>query len=100
MLRVEFQETENATTIRMEGRFVSQFAEDTRELVTRCDFPSKLFVDLTEVSFVDTVGENVLTWLGRIGVKFVTESAYSLDVCERLHLPLARKRARSLPDAM
>ena|SRR6266567_8532704 len=99
MLRIEFQDAANAMAIRMEGRFVDRFAEEARELVTRCDFPSKLVVDLSEVSFVDAVGEDVLAWLGRIGAKFVADSAYSLDVCERLHLPLAWKHARSLPRA-
>jgi hypothetical protein len=85
-----------ATTIRMEGRFVEKFAEDARELVTRCKIPSRVVVDLSEVSFVDSIGEEVLSFLGRIGVKFVAESAYALDVCDRLKLPLLRKRSRSL----
>lgn len=87
-------------TIRIEGRLVGTFAEDARTLIARCKTPSTVVVDLSEVSFVDATGENVLSWLGRIGVKFVTERAYSLDVCERLHLPLARKRASPLSHAM
>lgn len=97
MLRIEFKEAGNAMTIRMEGRFVARFAEDARELVARCTYPSKVVVDLSEVSFVDVVGEDVLTWMSRIGVKFVAENAYSLNVCERLHLSLARNPARCSP---
>lgn len=97
MLRIEFQDMANAKTIRMEGRVVGRFAEDAREIVTRCMTDSKVVVNLSEVSFVDAVGEELLSSLGRIGVKFVAESAYALDVCDRLKLPLLRRRSRSLP---
>jgi hypothetical protein len=98
MLRIEFQnDVANATTIRMEGRLVGTFAEDARELVARCKIPSKVVVNLSEVSFVDSIGEETLSCLGRIGVKFVAESAYARDVCDRLKLPVLRKRSRSLP---
>lgn len=95
MLRIELQETNDTMTMRVEGRFVGNFAEDAKGLVSRCELPSRLVVDLSEVIFVDAIGEEVLSWLGRIGGKFVADSAYALDVCERLHLSLARKRARS-----
>ena len=45
----------------------------------------------------DAIGEEVLSWLGRIGTEFVSENVHSLDVCERLHLPMARKCANSAP---
>lgn len=99
MLKVEFHEEGKVLTLRMEGRFVGQFAEDARELVARCKIPAELMVDLSEVSFVDAVGEEVLSWLGRIGGFFLAESAYSLDVCERLRLPVTQKHARQMPQA-
>ena len=46
------------------------------------------------------VGEEVLSWLARIGGEFVAENCYPRHVCERLHLPMARKRAGALPRAM
>ena len=46
------------------------------------------------------VGEEVLLWLARIGGEFVAENCYPLHVCERLHLPMAPKRAGALPRAM
>src|SRR3984893_12006594 len=45
----------------------------------------------------DAIGEEVLSWSGRIGTEFVCENVHSLDVCERLHLPMARKCANSAP---
>lgn len=67
MLRVEFNDVGNTVTMRMEGRFVGPFAEDTRDLVTRCKIPLRLVVNLSEVTFVDAIGEEVLSWLARIG---------------------------------
>jgi hypothetical protein len=96
MLRVVFQEVGNIRTMRLEGRFVGPFAEDARDLVTRCKIPLRLVVNLSEVTFVDPVGEEMLSWLARIGGEFVAENSYPLDVCERLHLPLASKRAEAL----
>jgi len=100
MLRVEFQDVGNTVTMRLEGRFVGAFAKDARDLVTRCKIPLRLVVNLSEVTFVDAVGEEVLSWLARIGGEFVAENCYPLHVCERLHLPMARKRANALPRAM
>ena len=91
MLRVEFQDVGNTVDMRVEGRFVGAFAKDTRDLVTRCKIPLRLVVNLSEVTFVDAVGEEVLSWLARVGGEFVAESCYPLHICERLHLPMARK---------
>jgi hypothetical protein len=100
MLRVEYQDVGNTVTMRVEGRFVGAFAKDARELVTRCRISMPLVVNLSEVTFVDAVGEEVLSWFARIGGEFVAENCYPLHVCERLHLPMARKRAGALPRAM
>jgi hypothetical protein len=89
MLRVELQEAGNSLTMRVEGRFVGPFAEDTRDLVTRCKIPPRFVVNLSEVTFVDAVGEEMLSWLARIGGRFVADSCYPLYVCERLDLPMA-----------
>ena len=100
MLRVEFQDVGNTVTMRLEGRFVGPFAEDTRDLVTRCKIPLQFVVNLSEVTFVDAVGEEVLSWLARIGGEFAAENCYPLHVCERLHLPMAPKHAGAFYRAM
>jgi hypothetical protein len=92
MLHVEFEDVGNTVTMRLEGRFVGPFAKETRDLVMRCKIPLRLVVNLSEVTFVDAVGDEVLTWLARIGGEFAAESCYPLHVCERLHLPMARNR--------
>jgi hypothetical protein len=94
MLRVEFQDVRNTVTMRLEGRFVGPFAQDTRDLVTRCKIPLRLIVNVSEVIFVDAVGEEILSWLARIGGEFIADNCYPLHVCERLHLPMAPKMCR------
>ena len=100
MLRVEFQDVGRTVTIRLEGRFVGPYAEDTRDLVTRCRIRLRLVVNLSEVTFVDAVGEEMLSWLARIGGKFIADNCYPLHVCERLHLPMASKRGGAFSRAM
>ena len=87
MLRIEFHELAGAVMLRMEGRFVGEFAENARTLLA-LHIPPKLVVHLSEVTFVDEFGEHVLSWMKQVGSRFVAETAYSLDVCERLGLPV------------
>ena len=86
MLRVELYDS----VLKLEGRLTAADAEHIHMLMTRSDTLPNLVVDLTEVTFVDSVGEAVLSYLGRLGAEFVADTAYSLDVCERLDLRLAQ----------
>jgi hypothetical protein len=87
MLRVETQQLDGALICRLEGRFTGEGAEEVRRLITRCDSELKLVVDLTDVMFIDAIGEQVLLFVKRLGAQFVAETSYSRDVCERLQLP-------------
>jgi hypothetical protein len=91
MLRVQTQELDGALICRLEGRFTGKGAEEVRILITRCDNTVELVVDLTDVMFIDAIGEEVLLFVKRLGAQFVAETAYSRDVCERLQLPLVGK---------
>ena len=95
MLRVQTQELDGALICRLEGRFTREGAEEVRSLVTRCDSNLELVVDLTDVMFIDAIGEEVLLFVKRLGAQFVAETSYSRDVCERLQLPLAGRQNRN-----
>lgn len=86
MLRVELSDS----LLKLEGRLTGEDAEHIRALMTSSYIATTVVVDLTEITFVDSVGETVLSLLGRLGAEFVAETAYAFDVCERLQLPLAR----------
>jgi len=89
MLRVEICDSAETLTLRLEGRFTGDDAEHTRTLAARFASRGKLLVDLTEVVFIDAVGEEVLSFLGHLGAQFVAPNSYVLDVCERLNLHVA-----------
>lgn len=95
MLRLEFQDVANTMIIRMEGQFIGRFAEDAGKLVARCRIPSRV-VNLSAITSLDVTGEAVLYRLNQVGVSFVADTAYTMDVCERLKLTLSRQRGRAL----
>jgi len=94
MLRVKIVDSADTLRIKLEGRLAGNNAEHTRILVW--PFTAAIqratgmtfVVDLTEVMFIDALGEEVLSFLGRLGAQFVATTSYAVDVCERLHLPL------------
>ena len=92
MLRVQTQELDGALICRLEGRFTGEGAEQVRTLVTRCDSKPQLVVDLTEILFIDAIGEEVLSFVKKLDAQFIAETSYSRDICERLNLPLFRKQ--------
>ena len=95
MIRIEFHDSTNTMTMRIAGRFVETLAENARALISPCINLPNFVVNLSEVSFVDTVGEEVLSWFGQLGGEFVAENSYSLNVCERLNLPITGIRDSS-----
>jgi len=90
MLRVDIHNSADTLSLKVEGRFTGDDAENTRTLMTRCRDGMRLVVDLTDIIFIDAVGENVLASFGRFGAEFVAQTSYTFDVCERLNLRLAK----------
>ncbi len=99
MLRIETQETPDTFIFKLLGRLKREGAEQIRSLATQCDGETKLLVDLTDVMFVDSAGEEVLSFVKRLGAQFIAETAYALDVCERLGLPLSVDGPLRQPEA-
>ena len=100
MLRVEFSDDGNGVlTVQLFGRMVGPYAEDAREALAQRQLPASLVVDLSEVTFVDLFGEQVLVWLDRLGAGFVADNVYARSVCERLQLRIAEKPAGIVPSA-
>ena len=87
MFRAEIRQLENGPTLKMEGRLVGDWAEQAKSLVTKDFVPKGLMIDLTEVTYVDSVGDRVLKWFESIGAKFVAKGIYAAGICERLQLP-------------
>ena len=91
MFRAEIQWLPSGPTLKLEGKLVADWAEQARCLVTKDVLPKGLIVDLTEVSYIDSVGEQLLKWLASVGAVFVAGSVYAIAVCDRLRLsPMQR----------
>lgn len=94
MLRVEFSHDGNGPlVVRLFGRMVGPYAEDARNALACRQLPPSILVDLTQLTFVDSLGEQVLVWLGRLDARFVADNVYARSVCERLKLRIADKPA-------
>ena len=89
MLRFEIRNSGETSQIMLEGRLTGDDAEHVRMQIARCPVSVRLIADLTEVVFIDHTGEQVLSFLGRLGAEFVAPNSYTLDVCERLNLRVA-----------
>jgi len=89
MLRFEIRNSGEISYIMLEGRLAGDDAEHVRMEIARCPVSAEMIVDLTEVVFIDDVGEQVLSFLGRLGAVFVAPNSYTLDVCERLNFSVA-----------
>jgi hypothetical protein len=75
----------------MVGRLVCYWAEQARSLITDNVVPKGLIIDITDVTYVDPRGEQLLNFSRGMGAEFVARSIYALAVCERLGLPLDGK---------
>lgn len=87
MFRAEIRWLASGPTLKMEGKLAGDWAEQARDLVTKDLVPTGLVVDLTEVSYIDSAGEHLLSWLASVGAVFVAGSVYAFAVCDRLRLP-------------
>ena len=70
MFRAEIQWLASGPTLKLEGKLVADWAEQARSLVTKDVLPKGLIVDLTEVSYVDSVGKQLLKSLASVGAVF------------------------------
>ena len=88
MFRAEILWFKQGPILKIEGKLAGNWAEQARALVIKEVIPKGMIVDLTEVSYVDCLGEQLLKWLGAVGATFLTGNVYVAHICERLCLPL------------
>lgn len=91
MFRAHMHIRPDGPTLKMEGRLVGNWARHTRLTMTDQTVPPRLVVDLTDITYVDSVGEEVLAWFASIGATFASDAVYGAEVCERLQLPVHRR---------
>jgi len=99
MLRAEFNRGDQGLSLKLEGRLVGAWALQVKSIVVKHFVPNGLLVDVSEVTYVDSVGEQLLVWLGGLHAMFVAETCYARDVCERLQLTCKGNAGRFVPSA-
>jgi len=96
MLRVELNhDGTGSLAVRLQGRLVGMYAEEVRATMARYTTVSFILVDVSDVTFVDALGEKVLSWLGCIGARFVAANLYTRGICERLQLQVSEQHPES-----
>ena len=83
MLAAEIRWLASGPTLKMKGTLDRDWAAQARSLVRKDVIPAGLLVDLTEVSYIDTAGEDLLKWLASMGAEFTVDDIYAVHVCER-----------------
>ncbi len=71
MFRAQINQMPDGPTLKMEGCLVAEWAQEAKSLMTSGPVPKDLIVDITDVSHIDSVGEQVLAWLASIGASFM-----------------------------
>lgn len=99
MLRVEFNRGDHGLIVQLSGRLVGAYAEGARIALSQSELPPSIVVDLCEMSFVDSFGEQVLLWLARRGARFIADNVYTRGVCEHLQLRISEKPHGFVPGA-
>jgi hypothetical protein len=99
MLRAEFNQRNNGLVLKLEGRLVSAWAVQVKSLVSRHFVSNGFLVDMSEVTYVDSVGEQLLLWLRDLHAEFAAETCYVRDTSQGLHLPLKGDADRPVPSA-
>lgn len=86
MLRITLPTTDNPPVFILEGRLAGLWAKEFLRITRDVGPRTHAIFDIREVSYVDRLGEESLCWLSGLGARFVADTAYCRDLCERLHL--------------
>lgn len=87
---------DNPRVFLLEGRLAGEWAKELLGVVREIRPGIRCVFDLENVFYVDSLGEEILRSLNRLGAAFLTETAYGKDLCERLDL---RRVDVTRPDA-
>jgi hypothetical protein len=111
MLRITIPSSDDDPRFVLEGRLAGdQWVEELIRVIQQIRPRKKCVFDIENVFYVDSLGEETLLWLNRLGATFITKNAYGKDLCLRLHLrragvrsgaktPAAENGSKALPSA-
>lgn len=104
MLGVEVHDSANCLSLKLEGRFTGVDGREHSHAHNALPRGNETVVDLTDVTFIDPVGEEVLALFGRFGTEFVAQTSYpihsiyaSARICALLEMGHRVRTYRVLP---
>lgn len=86
MLRISLPTREDSPLYVLEGKLAGLWAKELIRVTRQLGPGTTAIFDLENVIYVDSLGENTLLWLNRLGATFIAENVYGKDLCRRLHL--------------
>jgi hypothetical protein len=70
----------------LEGRLAGLWVTELIRVTNQLGPGTTAVFDIENVIYVDSLGEDTLLWLNRLGAAFIAENVYGRDLCKRLHL--------------
>jgi anti-anti-sigma regulatory factor len=80
MLRITTNQTGNSTTLKVEGRLLAAWADEVRLACSSVKAHGQVYLDLSQVSFVDQAGFELLTELTQQGIQIAGRSNYVAEL--------------------
>lgn len=92
MVRITTTPDGEVLRVKVEGRLVGLWVDELRTVLLRHSPLGAVKLDITDVSFVDDRGEQLLIWLYRIGGSFCEGGVFSDFLFSRLGIPTERRK--------
>jgi hypothetical protein len=86
VLRITLPIREDPPVFILEGRLAGLWVKELIRVTRQLGAGTKSIFDIENVYYVDSLGEEALLWLNRLGATFIAENVYGKDLCRRLHL--------------
>jgi hypothetical protein len=86
MLRITLPTCEEHPVYFLEGRLAGLWTKEFIRVTNQLGPGTTAVFDIENVFYVDSLGEETLLWLNRLGAAFIVENVYGQSLCKRLHL--------------
>jgi hypothetical protein len=97
VLRITLPIRKDLPVFVLEGRLAGLWVKELIRVTQQLGPGTKSVFDLESVFYVDSLGEETLRWLNKMGAAFIAENAYGKDLCRRLHLRRTTEAKTGLP---
>jgi len=98
VLRITLPTREDHPLFILEGKLAGDWAQELIRVTRHIAPRTNCIFDIEDVFYVDSLGEETLLWLNRLGATFIAQNAYGKDLCQRLHLHRTTMAKSGIPD--